>query len=87
MGGWIVEMEDILHLSGEECFVCAFLGLILGADKAYQRQNLKILITVLNVKCVGWFLNFAALWVGSSPHNCDKSAARAAGTFDASVPH
>ena len=29
-----MEMEDILHLSGEECFVCAFLGLILGADKA-----------------------------------------------------
>ena len=33
-------MEDILHLSGEECFegeecfVCAFLGSILGADKA-----------------------------------------------------
>ena len=29
-----MEMEDILHLSGEECFVCAFLGSILGADKA-----------------------------------------------------
>ena len=38
-GGWIVEMEDILHLSGEECFVCAFLGSFLGADKALQRQN------------------------------------------------
>ena len=34
-----MEMEDILHLSGEGCFVCAFLGSILGAVKALSRQN------------------------------------------------
>ena len=43
-------MEDILHLSGEECFVCAFLGSILGAVKALSRQNHKILIIVLMLK-------------------------------------
>ena len=45
-----MEMEDILFLSGEECFVYAFLGSILGAFKVYHRQNHKILINVLSVK-------------------------------------
>ena len=35
---------------GGRMFVCAFLGSILGAFKVYHRQNLKILINVLNVK-------------------------------------
>ena len=43
-------MEDILHLSGEECFVCAFLGSILCVVKALSRQNHKILILVLMLK-------------------------------------
>ena len=42
-------MEDLLLLLGEECFVCAFLGSILGAFKVYHRQNHKILINVFNV--------------------------------------
>ena len=37
---------------GGRMFVCAFLGSILGAFKVYHRQNLKILINVLNVKLV-----------------------------------
>ena len=45
-------MEDILHLSGEECFVFAFLGSILGAVKALSRQNHKILILVLMLMLV-----------------------------------
>ena len=37
---------------GGRLFVFAFLGSILGAFKVYHRQNHKILINVLNVKCV-----------------------------------
>ena len=54
-GGWIAEMDNILHLLGEECFVSAFLGSISGAVQAISRQNHKILINVLmfNVYCMG----------------------------------
>ena len=52
---------EVVHNGGVNCgggghplrrvYCCAFLGLILGAFKVYHRQNLKILINVLNVKC------------------------------------